>query len=84
MNKPIYNVDVERICNPHAETASKMAQRRTSRMLLTIIAMLTGILIGMVLWLLNVYGGEVTAFATAAMSCVAAFVAGRLWEVIRK
>lgn len=81
MNKPTYKADVERLVNPHAAEAHQKRSRKIGRMLLTIIAMLIGALVGMVLWLLNVNGIAFTIIAIETMFCVAAFVAGRLWEI---
>lgn len=95
MSKPIYNDDVERVVNPRTAEARQrteearqrtehMINRKVHRLLLTIVAMLAGILAGIVLWLLNVSGSILTIMVMEVLSCVAAFAAGRLWEVIRK
>ena len=88
MNKPIYNDDVERVVNPRTAAARRSTARminwKVNRLLLTIVAMLAGVLVGMVLWLLNVSGSIFTIMVTEVLSCAAAFAAGRLWEVIGK
>ena len=88
MNNPIYNDDVERTVNPRTAKARRSTARminwKVNRLLLTIVAMLAGVLVGMVLWLLNVSGSILTIMVTEVLSCVAAFAAGRLWELLRK
>lgn len=95
MNKPIYNDDVERTVNPRTAEArqrtaaarrrtARMINRRITRLTVVVVTMLACILAGIVLWLLNVSGSILTVMVTEVLSCVAAFAAGRLWEVIGK
>lgn len=84
MNQPIYNDDVERIVNPRTAVARRNAQRKVNKLLRLIATMLSACLAVLVLWLLKVNSGIVTVMLTELLSVVAAFAAGRLWEVTRK
>lgn len=84
MNKPIYNDDVERVVNPRTAKARKETHQKTTKLLRLIATMLLACLITLVLWLLKLSSGIVTVMLTEILSIVAAFAAGRLWEVTKR
>ena len=70
----------EGIVNPHSKQMNDQKQKRIRKWLAIIVAMLCGVLVGMVLWMLKAWPGVPAIMVTEICSCVAAFAAGRLWE----
>ena len=75
------NCGWEGIVNPHSKQTNDQKQKCNRRWLAIIVAMLCAVLIGMVLWMLKALPGVPAIMVTEICSCIAAFVAGRLWEV---
>ena len=74
----------ESIVNAGTQERQKSTFKWVRRMLLTIVFLLAALLVNLILWLLNMIPTFVTIMISEVFTCVAAFIAGRLWEIGRR
>ena len=74
----------EKIVNHHSREMGKQRQNTYRKWLSLIVAMLAGVLICLLLWMVKAFPSIPAIMVTEICSCVAAFAGGRLWEVSRK
>ena len=70
----------ENIVNNHSKRMNAEKQNQFRKWMVMIVAALCCLLITLVFWLLNICSGIPAIMITELCSCIAAFVAGRIWE----
>ena len=74
----------ESIVNAGTQERQKTTFKLVRKMLLTTVFLLAVLLLTLVLWLLNAIPALVAILVAEVLTCVAAFIAGRLWEIGRR